>query len=210
MATLKIYDNAGNLTSTTIPVDDRIFTADGGEHLIYEAVTFHLGNRRQGTAKTKERSEVKASRRKPWRQKGTGRARVGAVSSPIWRGGGTTFGPSPRDYTRKLPAKAARKARISALSAKYRDESIFATEALRLEEPKTRVVAGLLETMNLSDKKVLWLVSESNRNARLAARNLARCRTLLATNVSVYDIINSDVVLIEKDAVGPLQEILIP
>jgi large subunit ribosomal protein L4 len=210
MATLKVYDSAGNLTSATVPVDDRIFAAEGGEHLIYEAVTFHLGNRRQGTHKTKERAEVRGSSRKPWRQKGTGRARVGTVRSPIWRGGGTTFGPRPRDYTRRMPAKAARRARIAALSFKHREESIFATEALRPEEPKTRLVAGLLETMNLGDKKVLWLLSDSDDNARLASRNLARCRTLLATNVSVYDIINSDVVLIEKDAVGPLQEILIP
>ena len=177
---------------------------------MYEAVTFHLGNRRQGTAKTKERSEVRASRRKPWKQKGTGRARVGSVASPIWRGGGTTFGPQPRDYTRKMPAKASRKARISALSAKFGNDAIFATETLRPEEPKTKLVAELLQTMNLGDRKVLWLLSESDRNTRLAVRNLARCRTLLATNVSVYDIINSDVVLIEKDAISPLQEILIP
>ncbi|MFC1595579.1 50S ribosomal protein L4, partial [Gemmatimonadota bacterium] len=116
----------------------------------------------------------------------------------------------PRDYTRKMPVKASRKARITALSAKYGKEAVFATEALRPTEPKTKQVAELLQTMNMSDRKVLWLVSESDRNSRLAARNLARCRTLLATNVSVYDIINSDVVLIEKDAIGPLQEILIP
>lgn len=107
-----------------------------------------------------------------------------------------------------MPDKAARRARIAALSGKYRDESIFATEALRPSEPKTRMVAQMLENMEMADRKVLWLVAEGDRNLVLATRNLAKCRTLLATNVSVYDIVNSDVVLIEKDAIAPLQEML--
>lgn len=209
MAKLKVYDASGKLTGSTVEVDDKVFTAEGGEHLIYEAVTFHLASRRQGTHKTKERTEVRGGGRKPWRQKGTGRARVGTIRSPIWRGGGVTFGPSPRDYTKKLPAKASQKARIAALSVKYREEVIFATEPLRPAEPRTREIAELLKAMNLDKKKVLWLLSENDGNARLAARNLAKCRTLLATNVNVYDIMNSDVILIERDAVNPLQEILV-
>jgi len=209
MATLKVYDATGNLTGATVEVDDRIFSAEGGDHLLYEAVTFHLANRRQGTHKTKQRAEVKGGGRKPWRQKGTGRARTGTIRSPIWRGGGVTFGPQPRDYRKKMGAKTSRQARIAALSVKCREEEIFATEAVRPTEPKTRQVADLLRAMNLDGKKVLWLVSESDSNLRLSARNLPHCRTLLVTNASAYDIVNSDVVLIEKEAIGPLQEMLL-
>ncbi len=209
MATLKVFDNSGKLTSATVEADDRVFGAEGGDHLIYEAVTFHLAARRQGTHKTKERAEVRGGGAKPWRQKGTGRARVGTRRSPIWRGGGTTFGPRPRDYTKKMPVKASRRARIAALSAKYRDQAVFATEQFRLEEPKTKELAQRLDTMELAGRKVLWLVNENDRNVSLSSRNLSHCRTLLATNASVYDIVNSDVVLIEKEAIAPLQEILI-
>ena len=205
MATLKVFDKNGKLGGT-VEVDDRVFSAEGGEHLIYEAVTAHLASRRQGTHKAKERAEIRGGGRKPWRQKGTGRARVGTIRSPLWRGGGTIFGPRPRDYSRKLPTTAARKARIAALSAKFREQSVFATEPLRPGEPKTREVHQRLKAMELHERKVLLLVSETERNLVLAARNLPRCRTLLATNVSVYDIVNSDVVVIEKDAIGPLQE----
>ncbi len=209
MATLKVYNESGALTATTVEGDDRVFAAEGGDHLLYEATVFHLASRRQGTHKTKERSEVRGGGRKPWRQKGTGRARTGTIRNPIWRGGGTTFGPQPRDYARKLPARAARKARIAALSVKYREGALFATEPFRPAEPKTREMAARLKAMDLADRKVLWLLSESDDNARLSARNLPGCRTLLAANASAYDILNSDVVLIETDAVGPLQEILI-
>jgi len=208
MAKLKVYDEKGKLTSSTVDVEDAVFAVEGGDHLLYEAVTFHLANRRQGTHKTKERAEVRGGGRKPWRQKGTGRARVGTIRSPLWRGGGVTFGPRPRDYSKKLSAKGHRRARIAALSAKLRDEAVFATEPVRPDEPKTRIKADLLKKMDLAEKKVLWLVAEGDDNLRLASRNLARCRTLLATNASVYDILNSDIVLIEKDAIAPLQETL--
>ena len=209
MAKLKVYDASGSLTGATVEVDDKVFSAEGGEHLLYEAVTFHLASRRQGTHKTKERSEVRGGGRKPWRQKGTGRARTGTIRNPIWRGGGVTFGPQPRDYSRKLSAKASRQARITALSVMNRGEAVFATEAVRPAEPKTKLMADLLKTMNLDSKKVLWLVSENDPNLRLSARNLPRLRTLRATNANAYDIVNSDVVLIEKDAIGPLQEMLL-
>jgi large subunit ribosomal protein L4 len=208
MATLKVFDQSGKLTAGTVEVDDAVFGIEGGDHLMFEAITGHLANRRQGTHKTKERSEVRGGGRKPWRQKGTGRARVGTIRSPIWRGGGVTFGPRPRDYSKKLSDKASRKARKLALSAKFRDQAIFATEPARPGEPKTAEIARLLENMDLTNRKVLWLVAENDRNLQLSSRNLARCRTLLATNVGVYDIVNSDVVLIEKDAIAPLQEVL--
>ncbi len=208
MASLRVFDSSGKLTTATVEVDDTVFGAEGGEHLVYEAVTIHLGNRRQGTHKTKERAEVRGGGKKPWRQKGTGRARVGTTRSPIWRGGGTTFGPRPRSYRRRMPDKAARRARIAALSAKFRGEAVFATEAMRPAEPRTRLVAEVLTNMEMTERKVLWLVAENDRNLVLSSRNLEYCRTLLATNVSVYDIVNSDVVLIEKDAIAPLQEML--
>jgi len=209
MAKLKTYDASGNMTGATVEVEDRVFSAKGGEHLIYEAVTFHLANRRQGTAKVKERAEVKGGGRKPWRQKGTGRARAGTIRSPLWRGGGVTFGPRPRDYRKKMGVKATRRARIAALSAKCRGEAVFATEAVRPAEPKTRYMADLLKAMNLDSKKVLWLVADNDRNLQLSARNLPHCRTMIASNANVYDIVNSDVVLIEKEAIGPLQEMLL-
>lgn len=209
MATLRVFDESGKLTAATVEVDERVFGAEGGEHLVYEAVTFHLANRRQGTHKTKERAEVQGSGRKPWRQKGTGRARAGTRQSPIWRGGGVVFGPRPRDYSRRLPAKASRRARIAALTAKYREQAIFATEPVRPDEPRTRELAGRLDAMEMTGRKVLWLVAESDRNLILSSRNLPNCRTLLAANVSVYDIMNSDVVLIEKEAIAPLQELLL-
>jgi large subunit ribosomal protein L4 len=208
MATLKVFDQSGKLTSVTVEVDDAVFAAEGGDHLVYEAVTFHLGNRRQGTHKTKERSEVRGGGRKPWRQKGTGRARAGTIRAPNWKGGGTVFGPRPRDYGRRLPARASRKARIAALSAKYRSQQVFATEPIRPAEPRTREIAELLKNMEFSGIKVLWLVAGVEENLRLSTRNLARCRTLRATDVSVHDITSADVVLIEKEAIAPLQEML--
>lgn len=209
MAKIKVYDDSGNLTNTTVDVDDRVFSTEGGEHLMYEAVTLYLASRRQGTHKVKGRSEVQGGGRKPWRQKGTGRARTGTIRNPIWRGGGITFGPSPRNYGRRMGTRVSRQARIAALSAKCREEAVYATEPVRPPEPKTRQIANLLKTMNLDGKKVLWLISESDNNLRLAARNLSHCRTLLATNANTYDIINSDVVLIEKEAIAPLQEMLL-
>ena len=170
--------------------------------VMHRVVTAYLANQREGNAKTKTRSFVTGGNQKPWRQKGTGRARQGSTRSPLWPGGGTVFGPIPRSYEQAVPKKMKALARRSAFNARARENSVFVIDKFGYEEPKTRVLAGLLQRMGVEDQKVLILTDGSKPNVYLSGRNLQRVEVLPYSDVSTYHLLWSDVVLIEATAIG--------
>ena len=180
---------------------------DGAVHeaVLHQAVTTWLANQRQGTAQTKTRSFVTGGNQKPWRQKGTGRARQGSTRSPLWPGGGTIFGPLPRDYRRGIPRKVKRLARRSALNARARERAISVIAPLAFEEPKTRRVAELLGKLGIEDRKVLVLTEAVNANLLLSARNLQNVSVMRYQDASAYDILRADALVIEEPALGTLE-----
>ncbi len=177
---------------------------DGRVHAaaLHRAVTVFLANQRQGTAQTKNRKFVTGGNQKPWRQKGTGRARQGSIRSPLWPGGGTIFGPVPRDYRLRIPGKLRRLARTSAFNARAKAQAIRVIEPLVFEEPKTRRVAELLGRMGLEERRVLFLTKELNPNLILSARNIGTVRVMRFGDVSTYDLLHADTVVIEEPALG--------
>ncbi|OLD79630.1 MAG: 50S ribosomal protein L4, partial [Ignavibacteria bacterium 13_1_40CM_2_61_4] len=150
---LEIYKKDGTVSGDRVRLSPEVFEIQPNDHAIYQAVTTYLANRRQGTHKTKTYGEVSGSGKKPWKQKHTGRARVGAVRSPLWRGGGTIFGPVPRDYSKKLPKQVKQLARKSALSYKAKNASIKVVEDFTFEQPKTRELAAILKALQVSELK---------------------------------------------------------
>ena len=180
---------------------------DGTVHAaaLHQAVTTFLANQRQGTAQTKTRSFVTGGNQKPWRQKGTGRARHGSIRSPLWPGGGTIFGPLPRDYRRGIPRKVRRLARRSALNARAREVAIHVIAPLTFEEPKTRRVAELLGRMGIEDRRVLLLTEAQNPNLLLSARNLQNVSVMRYADASAYDILKAEALVIEEPALGTLE-----
>ncbi len=189
-------------------LNDDIFAVEINEALLHQVVVNQLANRRQGTVATKNRALVRGGGRKPWRQKGTGRARVGSIRSPIWVGGGVVFGPAPGDHSYKIPKKARRAALKSALSAKVRDAKFVIVDQLAIDKPKTKKMVEILEALD-AKTKALVVLSEWDTNIYLALRNIPN--TLLAKSVglNVYDILNHDKIVITKDAVAKLEEVLV-
>ena len=183
----------------TLPED----TFDGtvNEAVLHQTVRAYLNNQRQGTAATKTRSEVSGGNQKPWRQKGTGRARQGSTRAPHWRGGGIVFGPQPRDYTTDVPKKVKQLARRSALNARAREDALLVIDRLAFDAPKTAQLAGLLRDLGVAGRKVLVLTFEHSPNAYLSGRNLQNVRVARYAEVSAYDILWSDVVLVEQGAI---------
>ena len=170
--------------------------------VLHEAVRAHLNNRRQGTAATKTRGLVSGGNQKPWRQKGTGRARQGSIRAPHWPGGGTAFGPLPRSYRTDLPRKVRRLARRSALNARAQSGGLFVIEQLVLEQPKTRLMADLLDKLEVGDRKVLLLTAEHRPDIYRAARNIPDTRVMRYAEAGAYDVLWADAVVIEEAAVG--------
>jgi large subunit ribosomal protein L4 len=179
------------------PFDGRV-----NEAALHRAVTVFLANQRQGTAETKTRSFVTGGNQKPWRQKGTGRARQGSIRSPLWPGGGTMFGPHPKDYRLGIPRKLRRLARSSAFNARAREQAICVIEPLLLEEPKTKRIAELLGRLGITDRRVLMLTEGVNANLILSARNLQNVEVMRYRDVSAYDILRAEALLIEEPAFG--------
>jgi large subunit ribosomal protein L4 len=168
--------------------------------VMHQAVKAYLANQRQGTAATKIRKYVVGGNQKPWRQKGTGRARQGSTRAPHWVGGGTVFGPTPRDYDQKVPRKVRALARKSALNARAREEALFVVDALGFDAPKTARVLELLAKLGVADKKVLILTDGAKPNVHLSARNLPTVHAMPYAEASTYHILWSDVVVVESDA----------
>lgn len=202
---LTIYKIDGKSSGKKAELDDTIFGIEPNETVMYEDVRRILANRRQGTAKTKERGEVRGGGRKAYKQKGTGMARRGTIRSPLLKGGGTVFGPKPRTYTVRLTKKAKRLARKSALSLKASEEAIKVIQNLNFEEPKTKQIVELIETFKLTGKKILILTANVDKNVLLSARNIPGISVLEANKPTTYEIMNADELLLLVDAIPVLE-----
>lgn len=190
-----------------IEVKDDVLAYPYKEHLIYLAVKSYLASLRAGTHKTKTRAEVAGSGKKLWRQKGTGRARMGSVRSPIWRKGGTVHGPQPRSYADKLSTREKRNALKSALSRKLADEQVLVVENLDIDSPKTKALAGTLQGLGI-ERKTLLVDSFDNENLHLASRNHPKLKVVDALSVNVYDVVDRDRVVLSESALNRLLEVL--
>jgi large subunit ribosomal protein L4 len=189
-----------------IDLPEEIFDYPLKEHLIYEAVKNFTANQRRGTASTKTRGKVSGSGRKLWRQKGTGRARVGSIRSPLWRSGGTTFGPQPRDYSYKMPKKAKRNALKSVLSDKLRHERIWVIDKMELESAKTKDTVSLLKKFDFD--KLLIVDSKENSRLILSTRNIPHVKTIDFSEINIYDSLKYNYIMFSVDAVSQLVEVL--
>jgi large subunit ribosomal protein L4 len=195
-----------NKDAGKLQLDDALFAISGKEALLHSAVRNYLANKRQGTHSTKGRAEVRGGGAKPFRQKGTGRARAGTNTSPLWRGGGTVFGPSPRDYSYSMPKKARRLAFYAALSAKIADNEVVILDALTFEAPKTRAMAVVLDTLGISGGSVLVVLKEMDANVALSVRNIPAANIILARDLNAYDVLSHRQVLITKEAMQSLED----
>lgn len=202
---LDIYKIDGSKSSKKAELSDAIFAIEPNDVVLYEDVRRHLANKRQGTAKTKERAEVKGSTKKMYRQKGTGNARRGDIKSPLLRKGGTVFGPKPRDYGFKMNKKTRQLARKSALSLKASAEGIIVVQDFSFDEPKTSQVADMLVAFEAAGKKVLILTSETDTIIYKSARNIPKVQVLEGYKPNTYQIMNADVILIQESAVAVLE-----
>lgn len=205
---LEIYSNDGKATGKKARLNDAVFAVVPNDHAIWLDVKQHLANKRQGTAKTLEKSEVSGSTKKLHRQKGTGGSRKGSIKSPLFKGGARVFGPKPRDYHFKLNKKVKDLARRSALTHKAKDGAITVIDALSMGAPKTKVFAGMLKAFALSDRRALVVLPKKDDKVLLSARNIQGARVVSAAEVNTYDIMNAHRVLIASEAIAPLEATL--
>jgi large subunit ribosomal protein L4 len=201
---LDILKIDGSNSGDKIELADGIFSIEPNDHAIYLAVKAYLANQRQGTHKAKERSEVRGGGKKPWKQKGRGGARAGTSRSPLWVGGGTIFGPRPRDYRQDIPKKVKVLAKKSALSYKIKDEQLKIIEDFNFEEPKTKQFSELLKALKINGKKVLLLTNGKLENVWKSGRNIEKVSILEVNKASTYHILNNQCLVIQKSAVEVL------
>jgi len=204
-----IYNINGNKTSRKIDLNNEIFGVEPNDHAIYLDVKQYMANQRQGTHKSKERSESSGSTKKLKKQKGTGGARIGDINSPLLKGGGRAFGPAPRDYGFKLNKKLKRLARKSALSYKAADNKIFIVEDFSFETPKTKNFIELLTNFQLLDKKTLLVLCESNKNVYLSSRNLKNSKVVNILNINTYDILNANNLIFVESSIKELDNFFV-
>jgi large subunit ribosomal protein L4 len=206
MPKVALFDQKGSKVSD-IELNDSVFGIVPNNHVLFEAVVMQRASLRQGTHKTKIRSEVAGGGRKPWKQKGTGRARQGSIRSPQWRGGGTVFGPTPRSYSYKLPKKVRRLAIKSALSSKVLDENILVLESLVFDGPKTKDFKGVLQALSV-ESKALIVTADLDENVALSGRNIPGVTIVTADGINVLDVLNHDKLILTKAAVEKVEEVL--
>lgn len=207
MPKVAVYNVSGQQVSE-MELSENVFGIEVNEHVLYEVVKNQLANKRQGTQSAKTRAEVRGGGRKPWRQKGTGRARHGSIRSPLWVGGGTVFAPKPRDYRYTLPKKVRRLAMKSALTSKVNNDEMIVLDQLVLEAPKTKDIVNMLKSLNV-EKKALIVTAEKNDAIIKSARNIPGVDTALVNTLNVYDILNHDKFIITKDAVEKVEEVYV-
>ena len=205
---LDVYKIDGSLTGEKVTLDPSVFEVKPNDHVLYQAVRSFMANQRQGTHKVKPRNEVRGGGKKPFKQKKTGRARAGTTRSPLWIGGGSIFGPTPHDYVVKLPAKMRKLARKSALSYKAKDQAIVVVEDFSPSAPKTKEVANVLKALSLNAKKTLLLTGKTDKTLLKSGRNIATLKVREAYKASTYEILDNQVLLIQKSAVEVLQNSL--
>ncbi|MCK5461444.1 MAG: 50S ribosomal protein L4 [Bacteroidales bacterium] len=203
---LSVLNISGEDTGKKVDLKKDVFEIEPNDHAIYLDVKQYLANNRQGTHKTKERADITGSTRKIKRQKGTGTARAGSIKSPIFRGGGRTFGPRPRSYGFKLNRKVKQLARKSALTYKAKDKSILVLEDFSLEVPKTREFYEIHKSLNVDNKKSLLVLSEPNQNIYLSSRNLEDSKVITVSELNTYDIMNASVVIFVESSLDVLQK----
>jgi len=191
-----------------IELSDSVFGIEVNQHVLYEAVKNYLANQRQGTQSAKTRAEVRGGGRKPYRQKGTGRARQGTLRAPNFVGGGVVFAPKPRDYSYKLPKKVKRLAIKSALSSKVQNDEMIVLEELTMDAPKTKDMVSILKNINTA-KKTLIVLGDKNDNVVKSANNIPGVTTSLVNNINVYDILKYDTFVVTKEAVQKLEEVYV-
>jgi large subunit ribosomal protein L4 len=200
-----VLDIKGKDTGRKVELSDEVFKIEPNEHAIYLDVKQYLAHQRQGTHKSKERSEIVGSTRKIKKQKGTGTARAGSIKSPIFKGGGRIFGPRPKDYTQKLNKNVKRLARKSALSLKSKDNAIVVLEDFNFEQPKTKDFIGVLKALGLENKKSLFVLGDTNNNVYLSSRNLKGSEVVSSSELSTYKIMNAQSVVFLEGALEGIQ-----
>ena len=203
---LVVFNTSGKETGRTVQLDEAIFGIEPNQHAVYLEVKQYLAAQRQGTHKSKERSEITASTRKLKKQKGSGSARYGDIKSPTFKGGGRVFGPKPRDYRFKLNKALKRLAKKSVLSQKMRDNSIKVLEAFNFEAPKTKEFITLNNALGFEGKKSLYILPEANKNVYLSSRNLPKTKVLTYNEISSYDLVNAGEIVFLEGAIEKFQE----
>ena len=201
---LEVLNIQGENTGRSVELPENVFGVEPNEHAVYLVVKQYLANQRQGTHKSKERGEVAGSTKKLKRQKGTGTARAGSIKNPLFRGGGTIFGPEPRNYRQKLNGKVKLLARRSALSYKAKDAAITALESFEMSAPKTKDLLAIFKAIEIADKKALVVLPVQNSSIYLSARNLSKQKVMCASDLSTYDIMNCNTLVL----VGNAHEVL--
>lgn len=201
---LSIYKIDGTESKEKIDLPAGVFEVEPNHHLIYQAVRTYLSNQRQGTHKAKERSEVRGGGKKPWRQKGRGTARAGTTRSPVWVGGGTVHGPRPHTYKLTMTKKSAQLARKSALSLKAKNGEIMIVEDINFEKPKTKDFSSILKSLNIDGKKILMLTVKNNDNVYKSGRNMPKVNVVHADSAATYELLNNQLILIQKSALEDL------
>jgi large subunit ribosomal protein L4 len=208
MMELKVYNIKGEDTGRVVNLNDSIFGSEPNDHAIYLDVKQYMANNRQGTHKSKERSEIAGSTRKIKKQKGTGSARAGSIKNPLFRGGGRIFGPRPKDYSFKLNKKLKQLARKSALVYKVLENAIYVIEDFSFEAPKTKQYTEIKKNLQLSDKKSLLVLGEPNKNIYLSSRNLEGSKTVTISELTTYDIIDAKAVVLAESSIDALEKSL--
>ena len=204
------YSPAGAKRAGAFALPEPLFDGTVNEPVLHQTVKAYLNNQRQGTSATKTRSFVSGGNQKPWKQKGTGRARAGSIRAPHWRGGGIVFGPQPRDYHTEVPRKVKQLARKSAFNARAREGRLHVVEKVTFEAPKTKQLTALLGNLGLEGLKVLVLTNGANRNAWLSSRNLQTVHVMPYAEVSAYDVIWSDALVVEEGAITGVEPDIAP
>lgn len=204
MPTVGVFNKEGNKVAD-MELNDSVFAAEVNEYALHQVVVALLANKRQGTQSTKTRSEVRGGGAKPWRQKGTGRARQGSIRSPQWIKGGIVFAPKPRDYRMAVPKSMRKVAMKSALTTKVQDEQMIVLDELNFDAPKTKSVVAMLNALNA--KKALIVTAESNEAVYKSARNIEGVNVIPANNINVYDLLKYEKLIITKDAVSKIEEV---
>ena len=206
---VSVFNIKGEDTGRKVALNESIFGIEPNDHAIYLDVKQYMAAQRQGTAKSKERSEISGSTRKLGRQKGGGGARRGDINSPLLVGGARVFGPKPRDYSFKLNKKTKALARKSALSYKARENAIVVVEDFNLETPKTKSFIEIINNLNIAGKKVLMVLPEANKNVYLSARNLKRAKVAIASDINTYGVLDAGVLVVTERALNGIESVLI-
>ena len=206
MAVADVFD-IENKKVAQVDLNDAVFGAEVNEAIIYDVVKMQLASRRSGSASTKTRSDVRGGGKKPWRQKGTGRARAGTSRSPIWRGGGIVFGPHPRDYSYSIPKKVRKKAIISALSMKFKENKMLVLKDFPMEKISTRIFKGVVDLFSL--KKALFVIDETNEVLLKSSRNIKNVKMIRSEGINVYDILNHEYLILLEPSVKKIEGALL-